>query len=94
MTNMTNKTNETIKQALNSYRNGPPPSKGNGEWVVDPDYEETRSLLGRSFAGTATVSGNPEIEWAAEHLLEDEKDWYTPEQHEQTVTFFMGIPIF
>lgn len=91
---MANTSNATIRQALNKYRTGPPPSKGSGEWVQHPQFESTRDLLARSFAGTDTVSGNPEFDWAAEHLLESEKSWYTREQHRQTVSFLLGFHIY
>ena len=59
--NKNNKKN-TIKHAIKSYQQGPPPSKGNGEWVPQPTFEQTKSLFARSFAGTETVSGNPECD--------------------------------
>lgn len=91
---MNKSTNKTIKEAIKSYNQGPPPSRGNGQWVQHPDFDETRRLLGRSFAGTDTVSGNPETEWATLHLQAKGNHWYTSEQHQQTISFVLGIPLY
>ena len=79
----------TIQQAIKSYRSGPPPPTG-GEWVTSPNREEIRAFLGRSFAGTDTVAGEPVIGWTLNHV----GDWCSPEEYVKTFTFILGYPMF
>jgi ribosomal protein S18 acetylase RimI-like enzyme len=85
--------NPTIKKAIKSYKSSasssPPPARG-GEWITEATFDETRRVIGKSFAGTAEVSGEPTMEWGANHI----GDWYTPEDHKGTTSFMIGFPIY
>jgi N-acetylglutamate synthase-like GNAT family acetyltransferase len=85
-------TTTTIQQAIKSYQKGPTPAMGNGEWVINPTYGETRRLLGKSFAGTKTSPGEPVFDWTCNHLVEG--NWYTEEEHLRTVLFGLGLACF
>jgi GNAT superfamily N-acetyltransferase len=81
--------NATIKQGLQFYEVSSPPPKG-GEWVEVADFEETRQIIGKSFAGTSNASGEPIFDWAINHIPE----WYTPEDHKSVATLCIGFPLY
>lgn len=55
-----------------------------------PDFEETRQLFGKSFAGTSSVPGEPVFDWAVNHIPE----WYTLGEHKRVSTFGMSFPLY
>jgi GNAT superfamily N-acetyltransferase len=89
---MTNPT--TIKKAIKSYKTSasspPAPGARGGEWITEATFDETRHVIGKSFAGTAEVSAEPIFKWGANHIGE----WYTPEDHKATASFGVGVPIY
>jgi ribosomal protein S18 acetylase RimI-like enzyme len=83
-----NMTAATIQQAIKSYQKAPPPAIGDGEWVVDVKYSETRGILAKSFAGTEVTAGEPVSDWVCSHIV---GSWYTEEEHLRTVRFALGV---
>ena len=73
-----------------SYEVGPPPTKG-GVWVKDATSTEIRNLVGKSFAGTSETTGEPICDWIKDHL--NKQEWYSEDQHQNTVHFALGIAI-
>jgi ribosomal protein S18 acetylase RimI-like enzyme len=67
------------------------PPKG-GEWVIAPDFDQLRLCVGKSFAGTSVIPGEPGMSWTVSHLKKQE--WYTQEQHEKGMCFSLGFPIY
>jgi len=41
---------------------------GGGRWVTDLSFDELRTEIGRSFAGTDSVPGEPTMSWCINHL--------------------------
>ena len=64
-------------------------TKSLGRWIPNPNVDEARRLIGKSFAGTETVVGEPFGTWSRSHF----GDWYTLDQHASLVSFGLGIPV-
>jgi ribosomal protein S18 acetylase RimI-like enzyme len=62
-------------------------SSNNDEWMflMNPTYLATRTLVGRSFAGTATIAGEPLFGWMLQHF-----SGATVAQREDFVRFIMS----
>jgi ribosomal protein S18 acetylase RimI-like enzyme len=89
------KNQSSIKKAIKSYKSSvsscsPPPACGGGEWITEATFDETRQVIGKSFAGTAEVSGEPVFDWCVNHIGE----WYTPEHHTSTTLFMIAFHIY
>lgn len=80
----------TIEQAMEYYKQSPAPKKG-GEWVYNPDFDECRLAVGRSFAGLENVKGDPVQEWGVNHIS---TDWYTNEDNQLAAAFGIGLSIY
>jgi hypothetical protein len=78
----------TMKQARKYYKEDTSPPPKGGEWVVEePDFDEIRRCIGKSFAGSETVPGEPMFDWATNHV---DEEWYTREEHQnQSVNIYM-----
>lgn len=63
-----------------------------GHWESDATFEEIRNCIGKSFAGTDVVPGEPLVSWAGSHLKN--LNGYTMEQHQETCKFVLGFPVF
>lgn len=71
---------------------GSPRPKRAGHWEFRPGFEEVRTCVGKSFAGTEDIAGEPLVAWCCSHLKK--LDWYTSELHQESCTFIMGFPIY
>ena len=75
-----------------SYMNGlPPPTKEGVVWTNDACTKDVTDVLSRAFAGTGDATGEPVCDWIKSHM--NDKEWYTQEQHQQTVKFALGVGI-
>jgi GNAT superfamily N-acetyltransferase len=85
----------TIQQAQQIYQASSPNNNvsENGTWIADPSFHETRGVLGKSFAGTDSVPGEPVSDWAFNHMggwfYEDNKKKY-----EEGMRFILGLPAY
>ena len=80
----------TIQQGIQLYKESSPPAKG-GEWDYNANFDETRKVLGKSFAGTEDVAGEPVVEWLVNHTS---PELYSKEDHMQSMVFGLGIPTY
>ena len=88
MTNGTSAT--TIQQATTSYQESTVPPPRGGEWIQHPNLEETGNVLGRAFAGTDKVAGEPISAWVCNHL---DKSWFTNKERIEASSFFLKMEI-
>jgi GNAT superfamily N-acetyltransferase len=82
----------TIQQAQQIYRTSNRVAK-NGEWIAYPSFHETRGMLGKSFAGTDSISGEPVVDWTTNHM----GDWFFEDNKKQYVEgaqFGLGFPVY
>ena len=80
--------------ATNSYMTGlqPPTNDNSGVvWVNDANTKDVTDVLSRAFAGTSDTTGEPVCDWIKSHM--NDKEWYTQEQHQETVKFALGVGI-
>lgn len=61
---------------------------GNGQWILNPTFQVTRSFVGRSFTGTESVSGEPLFAWGIKHF-----PGTTIKEQEDLVRFIMSITV-
>lgn len=82
----------TINQARAHILSGPPPPRSaGGKWIVRPDINEARQVLGRSFAGKPPpdpAPGNPFLEWGASHFTYPDQ-----EAKVRTATYLVSVPL-
>jgi hypothetical protein len=85
----------TIQQAQQIYQASSSNNNvsENGTWIADPSFHETRRVLGKSFAGTDSVLGEPVCEWAFDHM----GDWFYEDNKKKYVkgmSFGLGFPAY
>ena len=68
-------------------------SGDDAEWIVAPSFNETRKVLGKSFAGTDDIAGEPVCDWGVNHI----GDWMfdnNREEYRKMLEFGLGFPIY
>jgi ribosomal protein S18 acetylase RimI-like enzyme len=60
-------------------------SNNHDDWIMNPNFLATRTSVGRSFAGTATIAGEPLFDWMFQHFA-----GATYAQREDFVRFVMS----
>ena len=63
------------------------------EWIEHPSFNETRKVLGKSFAGTDDIPGEPVCDWGVNHI----GDWFFKDNrkhYREALTFGLGFPIY
>jgi ribosomal protein S18 acetylase RimI-like enzyme len=63
-------------------------------WVTNPSFHEVRTCIGKSFAGTESIPGEPVTQWILPSNLKENNDWYTQEEHVNTCKFALGLTIY
>jgi GNAT superfamily N-acetyltransferase len=77
----------SLEQASHAFLKGPPPLSG--IWVTDCCFDELCTVMGKSWAGTKAVSGEPAKEWMTNHVN------YGPDAETKVdiATYYMGSSI-
>lgn len=79
------RTPTTVETAQKSFLTGPKPSRG-GSWVSDLSFEQTRLLVGKSFAGTKVVPGEPTFTQLLESV-----EFKSHQDRKDLITFLMSF---